>query len=144
MTDQPEPPNDPKVDHLVELYIQCRDWVKAEKKKHELHVAKKKVAMAKIEGTLQTLLDKTGQIRGACKTGTFYTTTKYSASIADKEAFKRHVIGTESWDLLDLKANVIAIQDFAKTDSPEAIGVKLTAIAKIGVRRPGADDGDDE
>ena len=103
--------------------------------------------MEKIEGHLQALLDKTGQIRGACKTGSFYTKTKYSASITNKETFKRHVIGTESWDLLDLKANVVAVRDFLK-ESPgtpaEAIGIKLNAIAKIGVRRPGAGESDDD
>ena len=137
---------DPKIDELVDLYIKCRDWVKAEKARYETKIAPKKQAMEKIEGHLQSLLDKTGQIRGACRTGSFYATTRYSATIADKDIFKRHVIGTEAWDLLDLKANVVAIRDFAKEspDTPlEAIGVKLNAISKIGVRRPGAGDDDE-
>jgi len=137
---------DPKVDELVALYIKCRDWIKAEKKKYEASIAAKKQAMEVIEGKLQTLLTNTGQIRGACKTGTFYVTTRYSASIGDKTTFKRHVIGTEDWDLIDFKANVEAVRDFVKeTGTPaEEIGVKLTQFAKIGVRRPGASDNDDE
>ena len=142
MTDSPE-----KIDELVALYITLRDWTKSEKAKFEAKVAPKKQAMEKIEGHLQTLLTNTGQIRGACRTGSFYSTTKYSASITDKETFKRHVIGTEAWDLLDLKANVVAVRDFLK-ESPgtpaEAIGIKLNAIAKIGVRRPGAGESDDD
>ena len=138
--------NDPKIDELVALYIQCRDWVKAQKVAYEAKVAPKKQAMEKIEGHLQGLLDKTGQIRGACRTGSFYATTRYSATIADKDVFKRHVIGTEEWDLLDFKANVVAVRDFIKDHpgiSAEVIGVKLNAISKIGVRRPGAGDDDE-
>jgi hypothetical protein len=127
-----------KVDVMVDLYIKCRDWIKAQKQKHEDLVAPKKKVMETIEGILQTFLDKTGQTNGACKTGTFYTTTKYSATISDKQEFKRHVIGTEAWDLIDWKANVQAARDFEKEEKTPLPGVTISAIAKIGVRRPGA------
>jgi hypothetical protein len=100
--------------------------------------------MTTIEGILQTFLDKTGQIRGACKTGTFYSTTKYSASIKDKQEFSRHVIGTEAWDLLDWKCNVQAAKDFEKETGAPLPGVAINAVAKVGVRRPGAAENEDE
>lgn len=132
-----------KIDELVALYIQCRDWVTAENKKHDEKLAPKKMAMQQIEGCLQKFLDDTGQIRGAAKSGTFYTSTKYSAVIKDKTEFRRHVIGTENWDLLDLKCNVTAAKDFEKENGAPLPGVAITAIAKIGVRRPGASEKED-
>ena len=134
MTDE----TDVKLDKLVELYISCRDWIKSSKEKHEELVAPKKAAMLKIEGILQAFLDKTGQTNGACKTGTFYTTTRHSVTISDKQEFTRHVIGTENWDLIDWKANVQAARDFEKETQTPLPGVTISAIAKIGVRRPGA------
>jgi hypothetical protein len=132
-----------KIDELVKLYIECRDWVKRSAAEHEKLIAPKKAAMQHIEGILQTFLDKTGQIRGACKTGTYYSTTRYSASIKDKQEFSRHVIGTGNYDLLDWKCNVEAAKDFEKETKAPLPGVVLTAVSKIGVRRPGATEKDD-
>ena len=132
-----------KIDELVALYLTCRDWVSAENKKHDERLAPKKVAMLQIEGRLQKFLDDTGQIRGAAKTGTFYSSTRYSATIKDKTEFRRHVIGTEDWDLLDLKCNVLAARDFELKNGAPLPGVAITAIAKIGVRRPGASEKED-
>ena len=145
MTEEVASPLDlEKVDAMVALYIECRDWVKAQEVAHKERIAKKKLAMTTIEGILQTFLDKTGQIRGACKTGTFYSTTKYSASIKDKREFSRHVIGTENWDLHDWKCNVQAARDFEKEQGAPLPGVAINAIAKVGVRRPGAAENEDE
>jgi hypothetical protein len=99
--------------------------------------------MLKIEGVLQQFLDKTGQTNGSCKTGTFYSTTRYSVTISDKQEFQRHVIGTEAWDLIDWKANVQAARDFEKEEKTPLPGVTISAIAKIGVRRPGAKSDED-
>lgn len=130
--------NNPKVDQLVALYIRLRDEIKAAKEHHETVIAPKKNAMERIEGVLQELLDKTGQIRGACKTGTFYTTTRYTATVSDKTLFKGHVIETRAWDLPDWKCNVTAARDFEKETGTPIPGVTINAVAKIGVRRPGA------
>ena len=132
-----------KIDELVKLYIECRDWVKVKTAEHEKLIASKKHAMEQIAGVLQSFLDKTGQIRGACKTGTYYSTTRYSASIKDKQEFARHVIGTENWDLLDWKVNVQAARDFELENGAPLPGVAITALAKIGVRRPGASEKDE-
>src|SRR5271154_991302 len=102
------------VERLVELYIECRDFVKKSNSEHEKRVGNKKLAMKKIEGILQSFLDTTGQIRGACKTGSFYTKTKSSATIADKQEFIRHVMATGNADFVDWKANAIAARDFEK------------------------------
>lgn len=131
------------VDALVALYIECRDFVKKANEQHEGRLAKKKLAMKQIEGILQSFLDTTGQIRGACKTGSFYTKTKYTATIADKQEFIRHVLGTGNADLVDWKANAVAARDFEKENGAALPGVHITAVASIGVRRPGASDKDE-
>lgn len=134
---------DGAIDKYVDLYIQCRDWVKVQEKAHEDHVAVKKKAMRQIEGILQGFLGRTGQIRGAAKTGTFYTKTRYSATVSDKTEFIRHVLGTGNADLVDWKANVQAARDFEKENGAPLPGVSITAVASVGVRRPGADKDED-
>jgi hypothetical protein len=135
----PEPP----IDQLVALYIQCRDFVKDANAKHEEKIANKKLAMRQIEGILQSFLTNTGQIRGAAKTGSFYTKTKYSATIKDKKEFIDYVLGCGNADLVDWKANAVAARDFEKENGAKLPGVEITAVASIGVRRPGADQNED-
>lgn len=125
-------------DEKTALYVLCRDWIRIQNEKHKERLAEKQAVMSKIEGELQTFLDKNGLTSVATKSGTFYTSTRYSATISDKQEFKRHVIGTENWDLIDWKANVQAARDFEKEEKTPIPGVTITAIAKIGVRRPGA------
>lgn len=127
-----------KMDAKVELYIKLRDYIKSANAEFKKSLEKKFMAMQQIEGEVQEFLDKTGQTSGRCKTGTFYTTTKYSATIKDKAEFVRHVVGTENWDLLDWKCNATAARDFEKETKAPLPGVAITAIAKVGIRRPGA------
>ena len=130
-------------DEKVALYVMCRDWVKKQIEKHKEAIAEKQDVMNRIEGELQTFLDKNGLTSVATKCGTFYTSTRYSAKISDPNEFKRHVIGTENWDLIDWKANVQAARDFEKEEKTPLPGVTISAIAKIGVRRPGAKHDED-
>jgi hypothetical protein len=44
---------------------------------------------------------------------------------------------------LDLKCNVLAARDFELKNGAPLPGVAITAIAKIGVRRPGASEKDE-
>ena len=138
MSDEPE-----NLDPHVALYINIRDWIQKKNEEHAALLAPKKAAMEQIEGLLQVHMDKTGQIRGACNSGTFYTSTKYTVSIKDKQEFTRHVIGTENWDLVDWKCNVKAARDFEKENAAPLPGVAISAIAKVHVRRPGAEREED-
>jgi hypothetical protein len=70
------------------------------------------------------------------KAGTAYVSVKTSASLEDPDIFMRHVIGTESWELLDRRANATAVKAFAEENHGALPpGVKMASIVTVGVRR---------
>ena len=79
--------DDAKMDAKVDLYIKLRDYIKKANAEFKKSLEKKLMAMDQIEGEIQEFLTKTGQTSGRCKTGTFYSTTRYSATIKDKVEF---------------------------------------------------------
>jgi hypothetical protein len=139
MTEQPD------IEKWVGQCIMLRDWIKREDAKHDAHVKQAKADLDALKGRLQAFLAATGQIRGACKTGTYFTVTKTSAKIADKSEFNRFVIGGALFDLVDWRANAPAVVDFAKENGGKLPpGITCTQISKLSVRRPGAAENEDE
>jgi hypothetical protein len=70
--------------------------------------------------------------------GTAYFSSKKTATIADKAAFRRFVIGGELFDLLDWKANAIAVENFVKENKELPAGVNFTVEQTLRVNAPGA------
>lgn len=98
-------------------------------------------AKEKLRAHLLDMLNKSGQDSAKTQAGTVYKTTKRTASLDDPEAFKRHVIGSENWDMLDWKANITAVEDFAASnDGQLPPGVKVSQKLDIGVRAPTKSD----
>lgn len=139
MLNDPEtaPAPDTNINEWVEIYIACRDWIKAAEERHKKELAPKKAAMEVLKGKLQKFLDDTKQEGGKTEAGTFFKSLKHSASLSDAAEFRRFVIGGEHWDLLDWKANVTAVLDFAEENQGELPpGVKVTPKEDVNVRRP--------
>ena len=139
MPNKPEsaPIADVNVDKWIKQFIICRDWVAKEEAAHKLHMKPVKTDMEMLKGRLQKFLDDTKQDGGKTGSGTFFKSTTYSASLEDAQAFMRHVIGSEDWDLLDKKANVTAVLDFAEKNKGQLPpGVKVTPKVDVNVRRP--------
>jgi hypothetical protein len=83
---------------------------------------KYKLTENKLSSYMLAYLEKLGAGDGISirtEEGTICRKEKASASLIDKDAFRRHVIGTESWDLLDWKANLTAARDFIKEHAGE-------------------------
>jgi hypothetical protein len=121
----------------AQQYIICRDWLKEQDDAHKARCKQVKDDMDKLEGKMLTFLKETGQQTATTPFGTFFKTVKRSASISDVSAFMHHVIGSEDWDLLDKKANVTAVVDFAEHNSGQLPpGVNLTTKEDVNVRRP--------
>lgn len=110
--------------------------IKAMKEEFEEKLRPYKEGKEKLRGYLLEMLIKSGQDSAKTISGTVYRLTRSSASLEDVEAFRRHVIGTETWDLLDWKANITAVEDFLKANDHLPPGVKITRLADIGVRAP--------
>ena len=68
--------------------------------------------------------------------GTAYIADKESFKVEDQSEFKRHVIGTESWSLIDWRANRTAVKEFEKTEQALPPGMNKTVIREVRVLAP--------
>jgi len=127
-----------KVEQRIGEYIECREAIAAIKEKHEQELAPLVDLQNKLTGWLQRLMDQAGATSIKSEKGTCYTSTKYTASLADPQAFMKYVIETNQFELLDRKANVTAVKDHVKEKGGLPPGCGLSAIETVGVRRPSA------
>lgn len=120
---------------MIDNYVKLRDKKKECDDAHSQRMAPLVAAMDQLEGAMLTMLNDTGQDSAKTAAGTVYRTTKQSASIADKDAFMRHVIGTEAWEFLDAKANVTAVAKTIEDTGEPPPGVNWSSRVIVGVRR---------
>jgi len=119
----------------IAQFIAVRDKIKEIEERHKKELEPYKNLKDKLSVVLLDHLNTVNVDNASCGAGTVYRTAKKSASIADAEAFMRHVIGTESWDLLDRKANVTAVEDFIEEHKAPPPGVNFNQHWTVGVRR---------
>lgn len=134
----PRPATLQTVEKLVGDYVALRDRVSEMDEAHEAAVKPGKDAMNQIQGRLTELLDRAGASSIKTSLGTAIVNTKWTASLADPQAFMDYVIAHNRFDLIDRRANATAVKEFVKNnpDGTTPPGVNLSAIRTIGVRRP--------
>jgi hypothetical protein len=124
-----------QVSKRVEQYIQVRDAIKKANDAHEASIKPLVELQNLLTGWMQNFMEQAGADNIKTAHGTCYSTTRYTASLADPEAFMKHVISTQSFDLLDRKANVTAVREYVEQNTHLPPGVSLSAIKTVGVRR---------
>lgn len=124
-----------KVEKRVKQYIATRDAIKAANEAHEERIKPLVDLQNRLTGWLQNFLEQAGAESIKTSEGTCYTTTRYTASLADPEAFMKYVIGNNAFDLLDRKANVTAVKDYVAEKGTLPPGVNMSSISTVGVRR---------
>jgi hypothetical protein len=129
-------PIEMKPAQLVTEFIQLRDAKKqfeelCAEKANELYVTR----MNEIEGQLLELLNKLGVESIAGKGGIAYKKVSTSVTVADMREFRRHVIGTENWDLADWKANKTVVNEMVEAGGEIPPGVNRTSFISVGIRR---------
>lgn len=134
MTDTSEQPGQ-VVDKRVAQYIQVRDAIKRMNDEHEARIKPLVDIQNMLTGWMQNFLEKAGADSIKTSHGTCYSTTRYSASLADPEAFMSFVLDNKAYDLLDRKANVTACRTYTDENGKPPPGVNLSAIQTVGVRR---------
>ncbi len=122
------------VDKRVEQYIAVRDTIQARKQAFEEQLKPLVDIQNMLTGWMQNFLEQAGADSVKTSHGTCYSTTRYTASLADPEAFMKHVISTGSFDLLDRKANVTAVKDYVNEKGSLPPGVNMSSIKTVGVR----------
>lgn len=123
------------VDKRVEQYIKVRDALKKMDEEHDERRKPLVELQNLLTGWMQTFMENAGADNIKTSHGTCYSSTRYTASLADPEAFMNYVKSTGNYDLLDRKANVTACRDFVAENNSPPPGVNLSAIKTVGVRR---------
>lgn len=119
----------------IKQYVALRDKIKALDEAHKVKMAPFREMLEAIGGLLLDHLKNIAADSVSTPSGTVYQTVKNSASIADGKAFWDYVEKNKSWDLIDRKANVSAVQDFIEKYSTPPPGINFTSMLAVGVRR---------
>lgn len=120
----------------VGQYVKLRDKIAALNEAHKEKMAPLNNALEQLHDIMLAQLNALGTDSSTTKgVGTVYKTIKKSATVADGAAFQRHVIGSEAWDLVDMRANAPAIEKFIEEHGDTPPGVNFKQVARVGVRR---------
>jgi len=123
------------IEKRVKQYVAVRDLIKGMKDRHEKELEELVDIQNKLTGVIQQCLEAVGAESIKTSEGTAYTTTRYTASLADPKAFMDYVISNSMFDLLDRKANSTAVRDHVAEKGLLPPGVNLSSISTVGVRR---------
>jgi hypothetical protein len=125
-----------KPDELIEEYITLRDQKQQKEKEFEAAVDEVYTQRMKaIEVTLIDMLNDLGIDSMKSENGTAFKKISTSVTTADAREFRRHIIGTEQWDLADWKPNKTIINDMVERGEPIPPGVNRSAFYTISIRR---------
>ena len=124
------------VDKRVEQYIKIRAHLKELDEAHEKVRAPFVEIQNVLQGWMQEFLTRTGSESVKTKHGTCYQSTRYTASLADPDAFMKFVIENNMFELMDRKANATACRDYVEEHKTLPPGVNISAIKTVGVRSP--------
>ena len=119
----------------VGQYVALRDKLDGMKKEFDERKKPLQQAMDQIEGVLMQVLEESESESIKTKAGTCYATTRYTASLADADAFMKHVLATQKFDLLDRRANATAVKDYVKEHGSLPPGCNLNALKTVNIRR---------
>lgn len=123
----------------VKQYVQVRDVLKRLEDEYNKKRAPLLEVQSLLSGILEHALDQNNAENVKTEHGTFYRSTRYTANLADPDAFMQYVIDNNKFELLDRRANATAVRAFAEKEKSLPPGCNLNAIRTVGVRRsPGA------
>ena len=91
--------------------------------------------MDKLEAKLLDVFNQTGMDSVKTESGTAYTTTRVTASVADKDVFMTHVRENDDWGLLEVRASKTAIEQYRSVHSDIPPGISMREERVVNVRR---------
>ena len=123
------------LDKRIGQYVKLRDKIKTIEEKHKAELAPYKDALTKLGDLMLQHLNSINTDSTKSTSGTVYRTMRKSASIADGDQFRRYVIGSEAFELIDWRANAPAVASFIEENGVAPPGVNYTTTFTVGVRR---------
>jgi hypothetical protein len=134
-TTTPTAPAPVDINQRVEQYVMLRDKIKELDDAHKEKMKPFKETLEKLGNVLMDHLNTAGAESVKTSGGTFYKSSKKSASLADADAFMTFVIEKGLFELMDRKANATAVEDFVNENGVLPPGVKFSMVTTINVRR---------
>lgn len=120
---------------MVSKYVQLRDEIKKRDDAHKNAMAPYRETLEQLNSALLDHLNQVGANSVKSDSGTVYKTEKKSAPLADKQAFWTYVVTQGEFDLIDWKANPVAVKDFVDEHGSLPPGVNYNVTNVVGVRR---------
>ena len=124
-----------KLSEAVSIYIKMRDKKAQMKAEFDASIAPLNEKMEKLEAKLLDVFNKTGMDSVKTEFGTAYTTTRVTASVADREIFMTHVKENDDWALLEVRASKTAVEQYRDTNNDLPPGVSMREERVVNVRR---------
>lgn len=124
-----------KLSELVEKYIELRDKKAELKHAYDEKAAKIDSVLDQIEGVLLKAFDTAGMDSAKTSAGTAYTSTKTTASVADKDSFMDYVKAHGEWHLLETRCSKTAVEQFKEVNGEVPPGVNWREERVVNIRR---------
>lgn len=125
-----------KLDELVGNYIKLRDKKAQIKAEYDAKVDQIDALLGKIEAALLKKFEETGQESARTEAGTAFKSVKTSCTVADKDAFMAYVKAQGAWELLDIRANKTAVDQYRGVNEEIPPGLNWRETVVVGVNRP--------
>lgn len=124
------------IDAMVDQFVRVRDAIKQVEEDNKNKLAPAKEYLEQLNGAILEKLTEVGLESAKTKFGTAYKTVRRSATIADGQAFRDFITGNGMYDLVDWRANAVAVGSFIDANNGELPpGVNYSTFVQIGVRR---------
>ena len=124
-----------KLSDAVSLYIKMRDKKAQMKAEFDASVAPLNEKMEKLEAKLLDVFNKTGMDSVKTEFGTAYTTTRVTASVADRDIFMTHVRENDDWALLEVRASKSAVEQYRENNNDLPPGISMREERVVSIRR---------
>lgn len=119
----------------VAAYIKLRDYMKAAQDEFKESLKRPQEAMDRLEAELLDYLNQSGANSLACDSGTVYRNIQFSATVENREAFKKFVEENDLWEAMDIRANKTFVREYMDEKGQPLPGIKTSQLATVGVRR---------
>ncbi len=124
-----------KMSELVGKYIEARERKAQLKAEFDMKTAKLDEVMNKIEAKLMQVFEQTGMDSVKTEFGTAYTTTRTTASVADRDAFMEYIRTNDEWPLLEIRASKSAVEQYKAAHEALPPGINWREERVVNIRR---------
>ena len=121
---------------LIARYIEVRDKRDNLTKLYKERAARIDHVLNLMEGALLKLLDDGGMESIRTESGTVFTSTRTSATVADRDAFLEFIKGNEAWIFLENRVSKNAVEQYVTVNEAPPPGINLRVERVVNIRRP--------